>query len=169
MLSEIDGKLQSLYMMNKAYMKREMHGNPGDIGTTPDVGNPTVDALPFQVTVKSHAQCTARVWRDKRPVGDVLSPTVDMTTGGVSRYSYKIEAGKAIQTYFRKTTSTTGPFNLRVLYVDKDEAEDTQANTIPITDGETETPYPIELTGHDVEGWNIYHLGKLTLQIRFHA
>ena len=169
MLSEIDGMLQSLYMMNNAPVKREMRGNPADIGSTPDAGNPTVDALPFQVTVKSHAQCTARVWHDKRPVGEVLSPTVEMTTGGVSKYSYKIPAEKSIQTYFRKKTSTTGPFNLRVLYVDKDEVEDEHAHTIPITDGETETPYPIELTGHDVEGWNIYYQDQLTLEIRFHA
>jgi hypothetical protein len=167
MSSEIDGMLQSLYMMNNAPMKREGHSNPADIGSTPDAGNPTVDALPFQVTVKSHAQCTARVWRDHRPVGEVLSPTVEMT-GGVSKYSYKIAAEKSIQTYFKKQTSTTGPFDLRVLYVDKDGQEDAP-HTVPITDGETETAYPIELTGHDVEGWNIYHTDRLILQIRFHA
>jgi hypothetical protein len=181
MLSDIDGMLQSLYVLNNAPVKREGNGNPADpfvedgrnpvdIGTARHVENPVIDALPFQVTVKSHEEVTSSVWNNKtkRPVGVVLSPTVETTTGGVPKYSYSIEAGKCIQTYFRKKTSTTSPFNLRVAYVDKNGNEE-QAETIPIKDEETETPYPLVLSGSDVDGWNIYHTGRLILQIRFHA
>lgn len=181
MLSEIDGMLQSLYMLNntpvsdarRALVIREMNGNPDVNPEGSDTTTHALNPLDFEVTVKSHKDSTARVWRDKqtRGVGEVLSPVVRMTAGGVPKYSYLVQAGKAVQTYFRKKTSTRSPFDLHVFYVGIDEdGEEVESDgaTIPIKDEETETPFPVKLNGDDKDGWNIYLLDRLILQIRFH-
>ena len=180
MLSEIDGMLQSLYMLNntpvsdarRALVIREMNGNPDVNPEGSDTTTHAVNALDFEVTVKSHKESTARDWRDKekRGVGEVLSPVVGMTADGVPKYSYLVEAGKPVQTYFRKKTNTRSPFDLRVFYVGIEDGEEVESNgaTIPINDEETETPFPVKLNGDDKDGWNIDLLGSLILQIRFH-
>ena len=180
MLSEIDGMLQSLYMLNntpvsdarRALVIREMNGNPDVNPEGSDTTTHAVNPLDFEVTVKSHKEITAKFWRDKqtRGVGEVLSPIVETTTGGVRKYSYQIKAGKSVQTYFRKKTSTRSPFDLRVFYVGIEDGEEVESDgaTIPIKDEETETLFPVKLNGDDKDGWNIYLLDRLILQIRFH-
>lgn len=178
MLSEIDGMLQSLYMLNntrvpdaRTLVIREMNGNPDE---NPQGSDTTThaDALDFEVTVKSHKTCSARDWREKqkRGAGDVLRPTVEMTTGGVPKYSYSVQAGKSIQTYFRKKASIRDAFNLRVFYVGIQDGEEVESDlaTIRIKDEETETAFPVQLNRGDRDGWNIYLLDRLVLQIRFH-
>ena len=51
---------------------------------------------------------------------------------------------------------------------DGEEVESDPA-TIPIKDEETETIFPVQLNGNEIDGWNIYLLDRLILQIRFHA
>ena len=182
MLSEIDGMLQSLYMLNntrvpdaRTLVIREMNGNPDENrhemhGNAHE--NPQTTPLDFEVTVKSHKDMSARDWRDKhkRGVGEGLSPVVEITTGGVPKYSYSVPANKNIQTYFRKKASIRDAFNVRVFYVGIQDGEEVESDlaTIPIKDEETETAFPAKLNGDDRDGWNIYLLDRLVLQIRFH-
>ena len=64
MLSEIDGMLQSLYMLNntpvsdarRALVIREMNGNPDVNPEGSDTTTHAVNALDFEVTVKSHKE-----------------------------------------------------------------------------------------------------------------
>ena len=189
MLSDIDAMLQSLYVLNNTPVSdargAPMDGNADDYfveyrpnretSTTPHVANPVAtDALPFQVTVKSHEICLSKDWKDKekRGVGVVLSASVENTTGGVPKYSYIIPAGRLIQTYFKKKQSIAA-FHVRVTYVENKYGGDVESenHNIEIKDEETETPYPvsIENPSSHVEGWNIYKDNRLVLQIRFHS
>ena len=180
MLSEIDGMLQSLYMLNNAPVKTEMDGSPDAGHAESPAAIDVIDALPFEVTVKSHKECTAREWENKqtRGEGKVLSPTVEMTPGGVVQYSYSIPVGKPIQTYFSKKTSTTSPVVLRVYYWHIEKGEEPESDQevqsdgcdIQINDEEAETIFPVTLGSVDeVDGWNIYKDSRLKLRIRFHA